>query len=166
MQGSLRHLSKAGFPCLGNSRQGVVYQPFPLSVGGPHCGSKHHRYCVGIENAGWGRLEKVGNKFYAWPKRNGRYQYQIPEHRVRHIPKQDGNRQPGYYEMFSKAQEHSLLKILLWCKVNAPGIFEIKNILGHDEVTPQQKNDPGGSLSMNMEALRDLVEQEYQKLKV
>jgi len=163
--GSLQYLSRVGFPCLGNSRQGVVYQPFPLSEGGPHCGSWHHRRMVGIESAGWGKLVKIGNKFYAWPKKDGRYLYEVPEHRVRHIPKQDGNRQPGYYEMFTDVQEKSLLKVILWCKVNAPDIFSIDNVLGHDEVTPANKNDPGGSLSMNMADFRALVEQEYQKLK-
>ena len=67
--------------------------------------------------------------------------------------------------MFSKAQERSVLKILLWCKVNAPDIFKIENILGHDEVAPRRKNDMGGSFSMNMNDFRDLIEQEYQKIK-
>lgn len=152
---SLSYLRQMGYPCLGIGRDGKVYQPFPLTHGGPHSGTWHHRHYVGIEVAGWGRLTQKDGKFWSWAG------YEIPAHRVREIKVQTANQQPGFYEMWTEAQEASLLKLLLWLKVNAPGVFELEHILGHDEVAPSRKNDPGGSMSMTMPALRARIQKIY-----
>jgi hypothetical protein len=156
--GSLDYLRQRGYPCLGIGRDGKVYQPFALDRGGPHCGTWHHHYYVGIEVAGWGKLTYKDGEFRSWAG------YVVPEHRVRHIPQQNGNQQPGYYEAWTDAQEQALLKTLLWLKVNAPGVFSFDRVLGHDEVAPERKNDPGGSLSMTMGALRTHLATLYQLL--
>jgi len=161
VESSLESLATNGYPCLGLGRDGKLYQPFPLTHGGPHCGTSHHRTHVGLEIAGWGKLQFKNGKYWAWPENYTRQT--VPAHKVRHIPKQNDNQQAGYYEMFTPEQENMIIKFLLWCKINAPTIFKFENVLGHDQINPSNKNDPGGSLSMTMTQLRALLESEYQK---
>jgi len=47
-----------------------------------------------------------------------------------------------------------LFKLLRWLEYNGNGIFKLDFVLGHDEVAPSRKNDPGGSLSMTMPEFR------------
>lgn len=155
IESSLNHLRQVGYPCMGVARDGRVFQPFSLARGGPHSNTWHHRHMVGIENAGWGKLQYRDGKFWAWPENYRRVQ--VPEHRVRHIPRQNANQQVGYYEMFRPEQESALVELLVWLHTNNPRVFKIDNILGHDEVAPRSKNDPGGSLSMTMPELREIV---------
>lgn len=139
---------------------GVVYQNFPLSHWGHHAGASSHpelgssvsKYLVGIEVACAGRVDSNGkawfNKIYA------------PE-RLRTVTA-GANRQAGTYVKYTEAQEDALVELLVWLKKNNPQIFRTDLILGHDEVSPGRKNDPGGSLSVTMPQLRrniaDLVD--------
>lgn len=134
---------------------GVVYQNFPLSHWGHHAGSSSHpdlgssvsKYLVGIEVACAGRVDDNGkawfNKYY-------------PSERLRTV-KASGNRQAGTYVKYTEAQEKALRDLLVWLHKNNPSVFKIDLILGHDEVSPGRKNDPGGSLSVTMPELRNEI---------
>jgi N-acetyl-anhydromuramyl-L-alanine amidase AmpD len=62
----------------------------------------------------------------------------------------------GWYEAFSQEQEHALVDFLTWCCKVFPK-FNPDLILGHEEVAPKRKQDPGASLSMPMAKLRELI---------
>ena len=63
-----------------------------------------------------------------------------------------------YFHKFTKEQEKSLIDLLVWLYKQNPEVFKIENIVGHCEVSPGRKVDPGGSLSLSMNELRKVVE--------
>lgn len=156
IESSLDWLRKCDYPCLGIGRDGTVYQPFPLHKGGPHCGTWHHKYYVGIEIAAAGRCKRLSDDRYKtyWGKI-------LPKSRIRYSPN-NANIHEGYYEAFTPEQEASLEYLLLWLKANHPAVFKLENILGHDEVAPQNKNDPGAALSRTMPEYRAYIQKQYQ----
>lgn len=172
--GTLKFLEKAGYPCLVMGRNGVIYQAFPLNRGGCHSGTYHHNYSVGIEIVSAGRCTPVTihgeHRFAAWfhydDQGNLKYPEQcFPESEMRHVT-EDGSRRAGWYQKYTAAQEESLIKLLLWLKSQAPDVFSIDHVKGHDECCdeggrPGAKNDPGGALSMTMPALRQLLKSKY-----
>lgn len=120
--------------------KGQVFQQFCLSGHGSHAGvskcpvtkrTSVSQYYVGIEIACGGKLENGKTWFGKEVKdaRNG-------------------------YEKYTEAQELSLKKLCTWlCENGAnPDL-----ILGHDEVAPDRKNDPGQSLSVSMKEFRELI---------
>lgn len=121
---------------------GKLYQGFPLSRGGPHAGVSEWKglgknvstKLVGIEIACAGKLDKWGRSWF-------RKQY--TEDQIR-----------NGFKKFTPEQEEALIKLLVWLKKNNPKVFNIDYILGHEEVSPGRKPDPGYSLSMSMDELR------------
>lgn len=134
---------------------GVVYQNFPLTHWGSHAGSSFwvglgssvSKHCVGIEIACAGLVESNGKSWFGKT---------YSKDRLRKVPKLD-NVKAGTYVKYTDKQEESLIDLLCWLHKNNPSVFEIKYILGHDEVAPDRKQDPGGSLSMTMPHLRSLI---------
>lgn len=161
--------TKYGFNCI-DIIQGV-FQPknLPLNVYGNHAGtskaflvgygntSSCSNKLVGYEMNCGGKLKKKGNDWYTWfdkkvPKENRRY---LAKDSIYYGPK-------GWYEIYSPEQEQDLEDVLVWHCLNDKS-FKWQNILGHHEVAGKRflgrwrKNDPGASLSMDMEALRQKV---------
>lgn len=138
---------------------GKVYQQFPLDKWGYHAGESKWTglkgtvsdELVGIEIMSAGRVTKEGTIYKAW------FDETYSEDEVRFCYTNQ-NIQQGHYNKYSMAQEAALIELLKWLKSNGNGIFEYKYVLGHDEVAPDRKDDPGGSLSMTMPALRLLLE--------
>lgn len=139
---------------------GTLYQSMPLSDWGYHAGDSKWKGIdgsvsddlVGIEICSGGMLENKNGKFYTW------FGKEVPFENVRHVSvTTDVGETLGAYEIFSPAQEATLIKLLKWLKENNKEIFETKYILGHQEVSPGRKNDPGGSLSMGMSGLRKMI---------
>lgn len=134
---------------------GVIYQSFPLTHWGHHAGSSSYeglgsglsKHLVGIEIACAGMVDNAGK---AW------FGKRFSADRLRHSEKK-ANIQAGTYVMYTQEQEASLMKLLVWLYQNNPSVFEIKYIVGHDEIAPTRKNDPGASLSMTMPELRAKV---------
>lgn len=139
------------------SSEGRIYQSFPLDEWGYHAGVSNwpglgasvSTRLVGIEVACAGKVSKLTDgKFRSW---FGEI-YEPGE--VRHVPNKVGNVQKGDYHKYTEAQETALRHLLLWLKYNNPEVFNLDWVLGHDEVAPDRKNDPGGSLSVPMDMFR------------
>ncbi len=80
---------------------------------------------------------------------------------VRHVEKR-GNIQPGWYLPFTAPQLEALLHLVCHLATANPSSFSVDRVLGHDEVAPGRKNDPGGALGspglvLPMEAFRQQV---------
>lgn len=142
---------------------GKVYQSFPLNEWGYHAGKSQYPGLgsgvsddlVGIEVCCAGKVEKVlienDTRFKAWFHKNPKEYFQ--EHEVRYCSAKD-NIEVGWYHKYTEAQEESLQHLILWLHSNNPEVFSMDFVLGHDEVSPKRKNDPGGSLSWTMPAFR------------
>ncbi len=154
-ESSLSYGREQGFCFFMIDKAGRILQSFPLNRWGFHAGpsswkglSGVSKHFVGIELDCGGKLQqRADGEFITW---FGRV---VPEDKRRMVTTQD-NRKGGYYEKFTQAQEDSLLMLLKWLKRNNPGVFKFANVVGHDEISPGRKIDPGGSLSMTMPELR------------
>lgn len=136
---------------------GGIHQGFPLDRWGSHAGKSEwkplgpgnvSKHLVGIEVDCAGKLSfDMHGNFYTWWKKL------VPYEDVRVVVGND-NQVSGCYQAFKIAQEEALTKLILWLKSNQEEAFDFDLVLGHDEVSPGRKNDPGGSLSMTMPAYR------------
>lgn len=143
-----------------NDFRGVMYQQFDLHKWGSHAGKSvcpayqgpHKRksvsrFYVGIETACAGRLRKKGRDYYTWwDKRIDPTEFEIRIDR------------DGAWQAFTKEQEASLID--LCAKLSMKYGFSTDFILGHNEVSPGRKADPGGSLSMTMDQFRIKIARE------
>lgn len=123
------------------------------------------KYYIGVEinNPGTVFEDEVENVFFAWfntkldsrgrPRlRRGRRQirsmadehYQPSE--VRFCEQRD-NIKAGWYVPYTKAQFDALISLIRHLSGLFPDTFSIDKVLGHDEVAPDRKNDPGGALA-------------------
>lgn len=148
------------------SSTGKVYQPASLNKWGSHCGVSSFpglgeslgNKLTGIEVCAAGLLKQTDRGFEPWW--NDLYPANSPkrtvytEAEVRFTRKVENVTAAGHYLKFTPAQESSLISLLLWLHENNPAVFKIKNILGHDEISPNRKNDPGAAMSMYMSPLR------------
>lgn len=140
---------------------GIVYQGFPLSHGGSHAGESQwpglgtsvSKKLVGIEVVCAGKLEASGKSWFG---------VTYPKSEMRYVDESHGC-PAGWYKEFTPKQEAALLELLTWLKKNNPDVFQVDYILGHHEVSGKKgigywrKNDCGGSLSMSMDALRNVI---------
>jgi N-acetylmuramoyl-L-alanine amidase len=102
------------------------------------------QYCVGIEVCCWGRLDgtprlanlQTEKKFF----------------------KNEKNIVQGTYELFTPAQMQSLVDLINHIAKDNPE-FDPEWIVSHDQISPGRKQDPGGSLGMNMEEFRKIFKQ-------
>lgn len=155
---------------------GEVYQNFELHSWGYHAGESFHsklgsrvsQFLVGIEICNAGQLRQIDeNRFRPWfndPEYYRKHREPVPaglpnlardldREQVRYVEREQ-NYAPGWYHRYTSEQEAALEKLLLWLKAQKPDVFNFDLVLGHDEVSPGRKNDPGGSLSMTMPAFR------------
>jgi N-acetyl-anhydromuramyl-L-alanine amidase AmpD len=144
------------YHCL--EEDGTLYQSVGMADQGYHCGTHHHRDHVGIEVMCGGKLgvttDPIGKKvFKTW------FDKTVKPENVRYSLPQD-NVKEGYYEMFTMHQEKTLIDICMWMRARY-GWTSFDNVLGHDEVAPKYKNDPGASLSMSMPEFRAYLEKEW-----
>lgn len=122
----------------------------------PSVGSSVSSKFVGIEVICEGKVTKYADgTFGNGPSRK------VPSSQIRYIEKKKDNMQAGYYQKFTPAQEKSLTKLILWLKWNNPSVFSLDNVVGHDEVAPTRKSDPGGSLSLSMPEYRKYLKEQY-----
>lgn len=146
---------------------GQLHQAHPINEWGYHAGASSYKglqgsvsdELIGIEIACAGRVEQVivngAKRYKAWFHKNP-LQY-FTEDQVRYSG-ENANIKAGYYHKYTPAQEETLIHTLQWLKWNDPyNVFAYDYVLGHDEVSPNRKQDPGASLSMSMPELRKLL---------
>ena len=139
---------------------GNLYQCGPLTNWGHHAGKSNYpglgksvsKKLIGIEILCAGKLQKKPHAFVTWFRKT------IPKEYVRSFHVQTDNIEAGHYEIFSRQQEQTLMKTLQFLHNNNPKVFKYEKVLGHDEISPGRKSDPGGSLSMTMPKLRQKLE--------
>ncbi|TIC83201.1 N-acetylmuramoyl-L-alanine amidase [Crenobacter intestini] len=163
---------KNGFAYLVIAPNGGLYQNHRLDEWGYHAGKSSwpplgggvSQYLLGIEICAAGKLHKIDDAhFRPWYneekylKERGKTpkpEDDLLPHQVRFVPN-EANRVEGWYEKYTDAQEATLKEVLKWLRHNRPDVFSYDLVLGHDEVSPGRKNDPGGALSITMPALRN-----------
>jgi N-acetyl-anhydromuramyl-L-alanine amidase AmpD len=163
-----------GFAFLGIASTGEVLQAHPVNLWGYHAGESSWARgtypligsvsddLIGIEMANPGRLEKRSDGFYTWF--NKKINPDIHGNPI-YVTEDDYDCPEGWYLPYSKIQEASLTRTIIWLLQNDPyGTMKIDNILGHHEVSGKlglgywRKNDPGGALSMPMDDYREFIE--------
>ncbi len=160
---AVRSGAKDGYCFFVISYDGSVFQNFPLDSWGYHAGKSSwpglgtsvSSKLVGIEICNGSKLKK---------RSDGRYESwfgEIFDAKDVRVVKSKDNVKGGAYQPYSEAQEASLMALLLWLKRNNPGVFDLKYVLGHDEVAPDRKDDPGGALSMTMPEYRAKLQKLY-----
>ena len=120
-------------------RQGSVTQLLPFDTIGWHAGRSRwkgreafNQYSLGIEIDNAGQLRQQGDQYIAWFGRA------YPEAEV--VQAQHPNQsEPAYWHRFPQAQLQ-LVEDLCRLLMSAYGI---RFILGHDEIAPDRKIDPG-----------------------
>lgn len=135
-------------------REGSVIQCVPFDTVAWHAGKSSwkglnglNQFSIGIELANWGYLQKRGS---GWTSYTG---VAIPDPVLathRH-GNPDGSLTPIGWEPFPEAQFQSLVEIVRQLVAS----YGIDEIVGHDDIAPTRKWDPGPAF--DMERLRRLV---------
>lgn len=161
-----------GFHAL--AQDGTFFQGFELDQIGAHAGTSYwpgigasvSRELMGIEVIAAGILDADKTAWFD--------KVRIPDEDIRCV-KQEANMQAGCYHEFTPKQEAALINILCDIKDLYPETFRFEFVLGHDEVAGPRglglvnskyknswrKNDPGGSLSTNMDLFRAKLRAAY-----
>lgn len=120
-------------------RDGSITQLAPFNVKTWHAGKSAwdgltglNSYSLGIEMDNAGRLSKVGTKYRAW------FQKEYPEDQVIQA-KHKFEKAPAYWHAYTEVQiERALELARLLVKT-----YRLRDVIGHEDIAPQRKNDPG-----------------------
>lgn len=156
--------AKDGYVFLVMDVLGNVYQSLDMTKHGSHAGKSHWQgvgYSVskrftGVEILNPGKLKLKSGKYMTW------FGLEIPKENVRHIKTNTANQEAGYYCQYTAEQEVALEKLVnqlceMSPNINGRKVFKMSNVVGHDEVSPGRKSDPGGSLSISMPEFRKKI---------
>lgn len=129
-------------------KDGSLVQMVPCNRQAAHAGESSwnglkflNQYFLGIEVVCLGPLQKTKTGFsdgYDRPYRG------TPRDKL-----MLGNR---FWDPFTPSQEQALREIVGWMLASYK--FPVSNIVGHHEIAPTRKIDPGGSLSVSMDEFR------------
>ncbi len=131
------------------ARNGKIYQLVPFNIVAWHAGVSSfngrkgfNKYSIGIEIDNAGILEKRGNKFFSWfGKEYPSTQVIKAKHRNETTEK--------YWHTYTQEQIETVEQICLLLIEK----YNIKTILGHEEISPGRKQDPGPAFPLDK--LRD-----------
>lgn len=146
------------------TRDGTLIQTHPLNYWGWHAGESSWSNMIGtvsdellgVELDNGGMLTKRRDKLFTW------FEREVPPSAARYSEGRS-NVVPGWYECFTPQQEETLIQLCLWLKRNNSEAFDLDLVLGHDEVSPGRKTDPGASLSWTMPEFRKLLKQKHRE---
>ncbi|MCP9762415.1 N-acetylmuramoyl-L-alanine amidase [Lacihabitans soyangensis] len=120
-------------------RDGKIYQLVDFNLKAWHAGvsrwtdtSGLNGNSIGIELDNPGRLTKVGDKYLSWFKK------EYPKENVIEATHKH-EKTPTYWYEYTEAQIESCFEV---CKLLLQK-YNIQDILGHDDIAPYRKNDPG-----------------------
>ncbi len=165
-------MRNTGMLYLIGDKDGNLAQSDSLKWHGYHAGKSSHEFAngyvsdefVGLELQAAGSLNKRGSDFYSW------WGQQIPRNEVAYAESRD-NIRAGFYHLYTREQMLLTRKLCCWLHLNNPEIFSIDRVVGHDEVSPGRKVDPGGSCNwdgqteMSMPELRKVLWEDVAKIK-
>ncbi|WP_131539929.1 N-acetylmuramoyl-L-alanine amidase [Pedobacter nototheniae] len=150
-EGVINYLKNEGFGCMVMDENGIIYIPEQFDI------FKNWNYHSGVSK--WKGITNVSDYFAGmeiccWGLGSAVGPY-------REVKVAEGYIVAGKYQKYTEAQEKSLINFILWAK-SKNDEFDLDYVAGHDELRKEagkvnDKQDPGGSLSMPMAALRDLV---------
>jgi len=152
----VKGLAARGLGCMFMDYDGVIYKSKDqkLNQVAYHAGSSQWKgkkgvslYCMGMEICCPGKVNENGQSWFgkAYPLQDTRL-----------IEEKTDNIKKGRYVKFSEAQEHSLVNFILW-QMDVNPEFSLDWVVGHDEIAPSRKSDPGGSLSVSMPRFRSYL---------
>ena len=126
-------------------RDGSITQLIPFDTIAWHAGrstyegrSGFNKYSIGIEMVNAGHLSKSGNVYRAW------YGAAFnPSDVIEAVHK--NNTRPQYWHVYTAEQ---ILAAKELCRELVEK-YKIKHILGHDEIAPKRKSDPGPAFPMD-----------------
>lgn len=158
-RGVLKYLASKGLGCLVMDRDGTIYKAENVTLGRDvawHAGTSSwkgvsgiSRHCMGMEICNWGKLDSTTRKRVF--------------SKIRRV-KSSQNIKGGDYESYTTAQEAALTNFILW-QMDVNPEFNLDWVVGHDEIAPTRKSDPGGSLSMSMPKYRTYLKKLAKGLK-
>jgi len=154
---TLTYLASRGLGCLVMDSNGIIYRAknHDLHKVGFHAGKSSwldqtsiSYHCIGMELCCAGKLDQSGTSWF-----NESYNKSL----INEIKVPKDNQKVGKYHKYTTtAQEFALTNFLLW-QLDVNPDFQIQWIVGHDEISPDRKSDPGGSLSITMPELREYL---------
>lgn len=125
-------------------REGKITQMVEFNRKAWHAGvsrwadrSGFNNFSIGIELDNPGRLTKVNDRFYSW------FGKEYPKEVVVEA-KHKHEKSISFWHNFTEKQIDSCFRI---CKLLME-TYSIKDILGHDDIAPFRKNDPGPAFPM------------------
>lgn len=132
------------------ARDGAVTQLVPFDTIAWHAGKSWwkgrmalNRYSIGIEIDNAGRLEAQGGEYVSW------FEQRYPEEQVVRAVHPNQNI-AAYWHAYPDEQ----LQIVEQVCALLLGEYEIAEIVGHDEIAPDRKEDPGPAFPLQAMRLR------------
>ncbi len=146
---TLRFLASRGLGCMVMDTDGVIYKA--KNQGDKdvayHAGrsqwmsvSGMSYYCMGMEICNAGKLDDDNTSWFG---------QKIDATNTIAYPEKTNNIKAGVYHLITTAQKNALINFVKFQKMTNPE-FNINWLAGHDEVSPNRKSDPGGSLGETM----------------
>ena len=134
------------------SEDGTITQMVPLDKKAYHAGtssyggrSSYNNFSIGIEISNPGYLQKIDGKYYTWWEASKENKTATPEDKVYTGKHRNAVTKMTYWHTYTDAQIAAVKELCMAiCKA-----YKIKEILGHEEVAPGRKCDPGPAFPLD-----------------
>lgn len=121
------------------ARDGIVTQLAPFNVKTWHAGLSHwdglsglNGYAIGIEMDNAGPMKKVGDRYQAWfGKMYGPRDVVFAKHRL--------DDEPRWWHVYTEVQIQQALELAQLLVHH----YHLTDIIGHEDIAPERKRDPG-----------------------